>query len=99
MVAGEGAEKKEARDENNLQISLLAQYDKVARENEGKWFALTPDGELLAVAKDNKKLWKKIRKKLSQKIIEEIDLIIGYSQTKEEREMSCLLPLLSMNVA
>ena len=90
---------KNVRGESKLLSSLLLQYNKIARQNEGKWFALKRDGELLAVAKDNKKLWKKIRKKLSDKVIEEIDIIIGYSQTKEEREMACLLPFLLMNGA
>ena len=81
-----------------LSGNLFACYAKAASENEGKWFALKPDGDLVAVAKDSKSLWKKIRSKLDKKVIEEIDLVIGYSQTKKEREMACLLPLVSTNV-
>lgn len=81
-----------------LSSNLLVRYDKVASENEGKWFALKPNGDMVAVAKNSRSLWKKIRKKLNKEVIEEIDLMIGYSQTKEEREMACLLPLASMNV-
>jgi len=78
-----------------LSVKLLAKYKKAADENEGKWFALKPDGELLAVAKDDRELWKKICKQLNRKVIDEIDLIIGYSQTKKERESMCLLLLIS----
>ncbi|MDH5754281.1 MAG: hypothetical protein OEY95_03620 [Candidatus Bathyarchaeota archaeon] len=78
-----------------MPAELLAKYKKTVEENEGKWFALKPDGELLAVAKDEKRLWKKIHKQLDRKVIEAIDLIIGYSQTKKERETMCLLPLIS----
>jgi len=81
---------------SDLSAELLAVYKKVADENEGKWFALKPNGELLAVAKDDRELWKKIRKQLNRKVIDGIDLIIGYSQTKKEREAMCLLPLVSM---
>lgn len=91
--------KKEDGGAGMLPINLLAYYNEAASKNEGKWFALKPDGDLVAVAKDSRSLWKKIRRKLDQKVIEEIDLVIGYSQTKEEREMACLLPLVSTNVA
>jgi len=67
--------------------SLMVRYDEVARVNEGKWFALGRDGELLAVASSEKHLWGKIRRKLSGK---EIDVVIGYSQTVEERRTACL---------
>jgi len=68
--------------------SLLARYNEVAGANEGRWFALSRDGELLAVASSEKRLWSKIRMKLSGK---EIDVVVGYSQTPEERKTACLL--------
>jgi len=68
--------------------ALLARYEGVARAYEGKWFALSRDGELLAVASSEKRLWSKIRRKLSGK---EVDVVIGYSQTAEERKTACLL--------
>jgi len=68
--------------------SLLARYDEVSRANEGKWFALSHKGEVLAVASSEKHLWSKIRRKLDGK---EIDVVIGYSQTAEERRTACLL--------
>jgi len=68
--------------------SLLTRYEEVSRANEGKWFALSPDGELIAVASSERRLWSKIRRKLSGK---EIDVVIGYSQTAEERKTACLL--------
>jgi len=74
--------------------SLMARYDEVAKVNEGKWFALIRDGELLAVASSEKRLWSKIRRELSGK---EIDVVIGYSQTKEERKTACLLVCPLMN--
>jgi len=74
--------------------SLMARYDEVAKVNEGKWFVLTRDGELLAVASSEKRLWSKIRRELSGK---EIDVVIGYSQTVEERKTACLLALSLMN--
>jgi len=74
--------------------SLMARYDEVAKANEGKWFALTRDGGLLAVASSEKRLWNKIRQKLSGK---EIDVVIGYSQTEEERKTACLLVFQLMN--
>jgi hypothetical protein len=89
---------KRGCDNRMLSNNLLVHYDKVASQNEGKWFALMPNGELVAVAKNSRSLWKKIRKKLDKKIIEETDLMIGYSQTKEERETACLLPALSITV-
>lgn len=98
MTKVKSKRKKEDVKAGMLSGSLLTQYNKTVSENEGKWFALKPDGELIAVAKDSRKLWKKIHRKLSKNVIEEIDLIIGYSQTKKEREMVCLLPLVSMNV-
>jgi len=73
---------------------LLARYDDVARMNEGKWFALSRDGELLAVASSERRLWSKIRRKLRGK---EIDVVIGYSQTEEERKTACLLVFELMN--
>jgi len=75
--------------------SLLSRYDEVARANEGRWFALSRDGELLAVASSEKRLWSKIRRKLAGK---EIDVVIGYSQTAEERKTACLLVFQLMNV-
>ena len=75
---------------------LLTRYDDVARMNEGKWFALSHDGELLAVASSERRLWSKIRQKLRGK---EIDVVIGYSQTEEERKTACLLVFKLMNVA
>ena len=75
---------------------LLARYDDVARMNEGKWFALSRDGELLAVASSERHLWSKIRQKLRGK---EIDVVIGYSQTEEERKTACLLVFELMNAA
>ena len=92
-----GKRKRDDGGVSMLSSNLLAHYDKVESENEGKWFALKPNGDLVAVAKNSRSLWKKIRNKLNKKVIEEIDLMIGYSQTKEEREMACLLPLVSMN--
>ena len=68
--------------------SLLARYDEVAVANEGKWFALSREGEILAVASSEKRLWSKLRRKLGAK---EIDVVIGYSQTAEERKTACLL--------
>jgi len=68
--------------------SLMACYDEVARVNEGRWFVLSREGELLAVASSERCLWSKIRRKLSGK---EIDVVIGYSQTEEERKNACLL--------
>lgn len=73
---------------------LLTRYDDVARMNEGKWFALSHDGELLAVASSERRLWSKIRQKLRGK---EIDVVIGYSQTEEERKTACLLVFELMN--
>jgi hypothetical protein len=67
--------------------SLMARYDEVAKANEGRWFALSRDGELLAVSSSEKRLWSKIMRKLSGK---EIDVVIGYSQTEEERKTACL---------
>jgi len=75
--------------------SLLARYDNVARRNEGKWFALSKDGDLLAVATSEGRLWSKIRKMLGEK---DIDVVIGYSQTEEERKTACLLTCQLMNV-
>jgi hypothetical protein len=75
-----------------METSLLLQYNKVAERNQGKWFALTSDGQVLAIATSNKKLWKKIREKLNKKELKELNVIIGYSQTKKERETACLLP-------
>ena len=75
---------------------LLTRYDDVARMNEGKWFALSHDGELLAVASSERRLWSKIRQKLRGK---EIDVVIGYSQTEEERKTACLLVFELMNAA
>jgi len=74
--------------------SLLARYDEVARVNEGRWFALTRDGEVIAVASSERRLWSKIRRKLAGK---EIDVVIGYSQTAEERKTACLLVCQLMN--
>jgi len=74
--------------------SLMARYDEIARMNEGRWFALSCEGELLAVASSEKRLWSKIRRKLSGK---EIDVVIGYSQTAEERKTACLLVFPLMN--
>jgi len=67
---------------------LLTRYDEVAGVNKGKWFALSRDGELLSVASSERRLWNKIRHKLGGK---EIDVVIGYSQTEEERKTACLL--------
>jgi len=75
--------------------ALLARYEDVARANEGRWFALSRDGELLAVASSERRLWSKIRRRLSGK---EIDVVIGYSQTVEERKTACLLVCPLMNV-
>jgi len=76
-------------------FSLFARYDEVARQNEGKWFALSRDGELLAVATSQRRLWRRIRERFGEK---DVDVVIGYSQTKEERETACLLvfPLMSV---
>jgi DNA polymerase elongation subunit (family B) len=72
-----------------MDVSLLSvRYDDVARVNKGKWFALSRDGELIAVSSSERRLWSKIRRKLSGK---EIDVVIGYSQTEEERKTACLL--------
>jgi len=78
-----------------MDVSLLsARYDEVARANEGKWFALSRDGELIAVASSEGRLWSKVRRKLRGK---EIDVVIGYSQTVEERKTACLLVSQLMN--
>lgn len=74
--------------------SLLVRYNDVARRNEGKWFALSKGGELLAVATSERRLWSKIRKRFGEK---EIDVVIGYSQTEEERKTACLLTCQLMN--
>lgn len=74
--------------------NLVALYRETERKNEGRWFALAPDGETIAVASTSGKLWKKIRRRYKGK---EVDLFIGYSQTKQERETACLLPLLQTN--
>lgn len=75
--------------------SLLARYNDVAKRNEGKWFALSRDGELLAMATSERRLWSKIRKMLGEK---DIDVVIGYSQTEQERKTACLLMCQLMNV-
>ena len=67
--------------------TLLDRYRKLEDELEGKWFALSKDGEVLAVADSNKRLWKKIRQKLGRT---GINVAIGYSPTKEERKAACL---------
>jgi len=75
-----------------METSLLLQYNKIEKQNQGKWFALTSDGQVLAIASSNEKLWRKIREKLNKKELKELNVIIGYSQTKKEREAACLLP-------
>jgi len=67
--------------------TLLDRYRKLEDELEGKWFALSKDGEVLAVADSNKRLWKKIHQKLGRT---GINVAIGYSPTKEERKAACL---------
>jgi len=79
--------------------NLLNVYQRVASENEGKWFGITRDGELLAIANNDDRLWKKIRKKMRQRDMQKIDMIIGYSQTKKEKETACLLLSASTNTA
>jgi hypothetical protein len=66
---------------------LLERYRKLEDELEGKWFALSEDGEVLAVADSNERLWKKIHQKLGKTGIK---VAIGYSPTKEERKAACL---------
>jgi len=67
--------------------TLLERYRKLEDELEGKWFALSENGEILAVADSNERLWKKIHQKLGRTGIK---VAIGYSLTKEEREAACL---------
>jgi len=43
--------------------TLLERYRRLEDELEGKWFALSEKGEVLAVADSNKRLWKKIHEK------------------------------------
>ena len=68
-------------------VGLLERYRRVEDELEGKWFALSEDGEVLAVADSNERLWKKIHAKLGRSGIR---VAIGYSPTKEERKAACL---------
>ena len=67
--------------------TLFERYGRLEDELEGKWFALSADGEVLAVADSNERLWKKIHKKLGRT---RIKVAIGYSPTKEERKAACL---------
>lgn len=76
--------------------TLFERYRRFEDELEGKRFALSHDGELLAVASSERRLWSKIRQKLRGK---EIDVVIGYSQTEEERKTACLLVFELMNAA
>jgi len=62
-------------------------YRRLEDELEGKWFALSADGEVLVVADSNERLWKKIHEKLGRSGIK---VAIGYSPTKEERKAACL---------
>jgi hypothetical protein len=67
--------------------TLFERYRRLEDELEGKWFALSADGEVLAVADSNERLWKKIHEKLGRTGIK---VAIGYSPTKEERKAACL---------
>jgi hypothetical protein len=67
--------------------TLLEHYRLLEDKLEGKWFALSMDGEVLAVADSNERLWKKIHEKLGRTGIR---VAIGYSPTKEERKAACL---------
>jgi len=62
-------------------------YRRLEDELKGKWFALSEDDEVLAVADSNEWLWKKIHEKLCRT---RIKVAIGYSPTKEERKAACL---------
>ena len=68
--------------------SLFERYRRLEDELEGKWFALSAEGEVLAVADSNERLWKKIYERLGKKT--GIRVAIGYSPTKEERKAACL---------
>ena len=67
--------------------TLLERYRQLEDELEGKWFALSQDGEVLAVADSNERLWKKIHERLGRTGIK---VAIGYSPTKEEKKAACL---------
>lgn len=67
--------------------SLFERYRRLEDELQGKWFALSEAGEVLAVADSNERLWKKIHEKLGRT---RIRVAIGYSPTKEERKAACL---------
>lgn len=66
---------------------MFKRYRELESELEGKWFALSEDGKILAVADSNERLWKKIHDKLGRTGIK---VAIGYSPTKEERKAACL---------
>lgn len=85
--------------ENRLSTTLISKYEELKDKYEGRWFALTRDAKLVAIARDSDRLWKKIRKKLEKEEIDKIDLFVGYAQTRKERESSCLLPFISMNMS
>jgi len=63
--------------------TLFERYRRLENELEGKWFALSADGEVLAVADSNERLWKKLGRT-------GIRVAIGYSPTKGERKAACL---------
>ncbi len=65
----------------------VERFRRLEGEFEGKWFALSEDGEVLAVADSNERLWKKIHLKLGRSGIK---VVIGYSPTKEEKKAACL---------
>ena len=67
--------------------TLFERYRRLENELEGKWFALSVDGEVLAVADSNERLWKKIHAKLGRTGLK---VAIGYSPTREERKAACL---------
>ena len=67
---------------------LLQNIRKAEEKHEGKWIAMMPSGETLAVAKTDSKLWRKIHEKVGTK---NFDIIISYSQTAKERKSACLL--------
>ena len=67
--------------------TLFERYRRLEDELKGKWFALSEEGEVLAVADSNERLWKKIHEKLGRVGIK---VAIGYSPTREERKAACL---------
>jgi len=66
---------------------LQRKRPQLQKQYPGKWVALSLDGEIVAHAPSEKRLWKKIAHRVEQGE----HLIILYIETPEERGMACLL--------